>query len=275
MISWSKIGSLFAVLLIGWSAAISTDVALAAGQATRGEPTPSEIRRLLYVGNSFYYYNNSLHGHVNRMIAAAMPKEKREDYQSYSVTISGGHLKWHDVGAYLDAGIGSSSFNENNEVVTRTGPLRFDAVMMMDCSRCPYDEASRPVFHEQVKIKADAIRKRGVTPMLFMTWAYSDKPEMIEVLAREYLKAGRDNSMTVVPAGLAFQRALAGRPSLVLHVPDRRHPSLSGTYLAACTVLAAVYGIDPRNNRYTAGLAFEEAAYLQQVAWETVQAARP
>jgi len=55
-------------------------------------------------------------------------------------------------------------------------------------------------------------------------------------------------------------------------VADRRHPSLEGTYLAACTVLASVYGRNPMGNSYTAGLAPETAAYLQQIAWETVRA---
>lgn len=226
--------------------------------------------RLLYVGNSFYYYNNSLHGHVNRLLADALPKGEREALQSYSVTISGGHLKWHNIGAYLDAGIGDSSFNENNEVVVAAESKRFDSVMMMDCSRCPYDEATRTIFHREVKRQGETIRERGVTPLLFMTWAYSDKPDMIDTLAREYVRAGNDNNMRVVPAGLAFDRALRERADLRLHTADRRHPSLAGTYLAACAVLASVYRLDPRENRYTAGLPAADAAFLQQVAWATV-----
>jgi hypothetical protein len=37
-------------------------------------------------------------------------------------------------------------------------------------------------------------------------------------------------------------------------------------------VLASVYGRNPVGNSYTAGLAPETAAYLQQIAWETVRA---
>lgn len=242
---------------------------VAASFATAAVPPGSQpVRKLLYVGNSFYYYNNSLHGHVNRLLNGALPRDEREKYQSFSVTISGGHLKWHDVGAYLEAGIGSSSFNENNEIQTAEGPLRFDAVMMMDCSRCPYDEATRPVFHEYVKRHSATVRTKGAAPYLFMTWAYADRPEMIDVLAREYVRAGKDNAVPVVPAGLAFARSLQRRPDMALHVADRRHPSLEGTYLAACTVLATVYGMNPVGNRYTAGLSAETAAHLQQVAWE-------
>lgn len=128
--------------------ALSGNNAIAAdGQTVHGP------QRLLYVGNSFYYYNNSLHGHVNRLLSSALPKPERELLQSFSVTISGGHLRWHNVGAYLDAGIGDSAFNDNNEIVASSQSTKFDAVLMMDCSRCPYDETTRSIFHEQVREK--------------------------------------------------------------------------------------------------------------------------
>jgi hypothetical protein len=248
-------------------------LAMASGQSFAADsPLGSlpKVKRLLYVGNSFYYYNNSLHGHVNRLLASALPTSEREGLQSYSVTISGGHLKWHNIGAYLDAGIGDSAFNENNEVIANPDSSRFDTVLMMDCSRCPYDESTRSIFHEQVRKQGQVIRERGATPLLFMTWAYSDKPEMIDTIAREYIRAGTENKMNVVPAGLAFSRALKNRPELTLHTSDRRHPSLAGTYLAACTVLASVYRIDPRGNGYTAGLS-DDARFLQSIASETVR----
>ena len=260
-----KIGRHFVALL--FVAALLGNNARAADEQQEHAP-----KRLLYVGNSFYYYNNSLHGHVNRLLSSALPKSERSGLQSFSVTISGGHLKWHNVGAYLDAGIGDSTFNDNNEVVTRPEPVRFDAVLLMDCSRCPYDDATQPVFHEQVRKKGVEVRARGATPLLFMTWAYADKPEMIEILSREYIRAGSENDMSVVPAGLAFSRSLKNRPELVLHTSDRRHPNLAGTYLAACTILASVYRIDPRGSDYTAGLPDSDARFLQAIAWETVKA---
>lgn len=240
----------------------------AAAAETRSQPS---AKRLLYVGNSFFYYNNSLHNQVSRLLSAAISKPERDQYSAYSITISGGHLRWHDVGAYLDAGIGSSSFDENNELVGASEAYRFDTVMMMDCSGCPYDEATRSTFHQYAEKHSETVRAKGATPVFFMTWAYSDKPDMTSVLAREYVKAGHDNEALVVPAGLAFERALAGRPGLRLHVRDRRHPSPEGTYLAACTVLASLYGINPIGNRFQADLPLDVATYLQQVAWETAE----
>ena len=62
------------------------------------------------------------------------------------------------------------------------------------------------------------------------------------------------------------------RPDLSLIIEDKRHPSLMGTYLAACTVMASVYKQNPVGNKYTAGLPADVAAHLQSVAWETTQA---
>ena len=75
----------------------------------------------------------------------------------------------------------------------------------------------------------------------------------------------------MVPAGLAFAKSIARRPDLELYVADKRHPSLAGTYLAACTVYASLFGKSPVGNRYTAGLPADVAAHLQQVAWDTAQ----
>jgi hypothetical protein len=104
-----------------------------------------------------------------------------------------------------------------------------------------------------------------------MSWAYADKPEMTAQLAEAYTIAGNDNDALVIPAGLAFARAHAKQPELVLHASDKRHPSVAGTYLASCVVFAALTGKSPVGNSYHAGIDAPTAKFLQEVAWETVQ----
>ena len=87
----------------------------------------------------------------------------------------------------------------------------------------------------------------------------------------QYTIAGNDNNALVIPAGLAFARAIAKRPDLEFYQPDKRHPSLIGTYLAACTVYAAVYKKSPVGNTYNAGIDSAIATFLQNTAQETVQ----
>jgi hypothetical protein len=115
------------------------------------------------------------------------------------------------------------------------------------------------------------VRRHGAVPVLFMSWAYQDRPEMTADLAEAYTRAGNDNTMLVIPAGLAFARAVARRPDIGLYAADKRHPSRAGSYLAGMTVYATIFRKSPVGSPYTGGLDAETAAFLQSVAWDTVQ----
>ena len=107
------------------------------------------------------------------------------------------------------------------------------------------------------------MRAHGAKPIFFMSWAYADKPEMTAQLAEAYTVAGNANNALVIPAGLAFARAIAKQPELNLYVADKRHPSLAGTYLASCVTFAALTGRSPVGNSYLAGIDPPTAAFLQ------------
>ena len=223
----------------------------------------------IFIGNSFFYYNNSLHNHVTRLMTAADPGHK---LRATSVTISGSGADWHDVESYFrpDA-LGQYSFDDNNNVVFNKIDRLFDLAIMMDCSQCPIHPRLQSVFYEYSRKHSETVRRHGAQPVFFMSWAYADKPEMTAQLAEAYTKAGNDNDALVIPAGLAFARALQQKPGLVLHASDKRHPSLAGTYLAACTIYAALLKKSPEGLGYTAGLDADTAKFLQTVAWETTQ----
>src|SRR3978361_964370 len=54
----------------------------------------------IFIGNSFFYYNNSMHSHVLALERAADPARKA-DFRAISVTISGSGFDWHDVESYF------------------------------------------------------------------------------------------------------------------------------------------------------------------------------
>jgi hypothetical protein len=225
----------------------------------------------IYIGNSFFYYNNSMHAHVLAMRRAADPQNKA-DYRNTSVTISGSGFDWHDVESYFRPNaIGRYSFDDNNNVVFNKIEKLFDVAIMMDCSQCPIHPQLKPVFIEFAKKGSDAARKNGAKPAFFMSWAYADKPEMTAQLAEAYTLAGNENDAFVIPAGLAFAQSVAKRPDLNLYAADKRHPSLLGTYLASATVYASLYRESPVGNSYIAGIDADTARFLQTIAWETVQ----
>ena len=257
----ARVVVLSAALFAGTVAAQSTPKVRDIGAA------PSSI---LYIGNSFYYYNNSLHNHVGG-IASSMPAPLR--LRSASVTISGSGLDWHDVEAqFRPNAVGSYTFDANNNIVFNDPKRKlFDVTIMMDCSQCPIHPQLKKVFFEYAKKHSDAVRKHDAKPVFFMSWAYADKPEMTRQLAEAYTQAGNDNDALVIPVGLAFARSIAAKPGLNLYAADKRHPSLAGTYLAAATVYASLFNKSPLGATYTAGLDEATVTHLQNVAWEAAR----
>jgi hypothetical protein len=230
---------------------------------------PEAPRSAIYIGNSFFYFNNGITGHIAGLLRAAGDAPVR----TTMVTISGSGADWHDIASYFRPnGIGRYSFDRSNNIVFNAPSARlFDIAVMMDCSLCPVHPQLGSVFVEYARRNAETVRQHGATPVLFMSWAYKDRPEMTQGLAEAYTAAGNANNALVIPAGLAFARVRAAQPELELYAEDLRHPSLAGTYLAAATSYAAIFGRNPIGNGYTAGLPAETAAILQRAAWETVR----
>jgi hypothetical protein len=210
-------------------------------------------KRILFFGNSFIYYNNSLHGHL-RKLARAADQENAKKYFLKASTISGGRL--------MDHRFGIAGMLKN---------WQWDVVILQGHSNEPIDPKRSKEFDQAARFYADLIREAGAKPAFFMTWAYTDKPEMTEPLGDAYTRIGNETGAIVLPAGLAFARALEKRPDLVLRIGDKKHPTLMGTYLTACVFYAALYDKSPVGVAYTAGLDEADAKFLQEIAEETVK----
>jgi hypothetical protein len=170
-----------------------------------------------------------------------------------------------------EGGLGRYSFTADNEIRFNPPGRQFDLAILMDCSLCPVHSQLQPAFHDTVRRHTQTLAKAGIRTALFMSWAYQDKPEMTARLAEQYTKAGNDNDLLVIPAGLAFAKAIAKDRTIELYDADKRHPSLAGTYLGAATAYATLYRQSPVILTYTAGLKPELATLLRTVAWETVE----
>ena len=118
-----------------------------------------------------------------------------------------------------------------------------------------------------VEVKLRTSRKMGAAVQQISTL----KGAKLRTLAEAYTVAGNANNALVIPAGLAFARSIAIKPDINLYAPDKRHPSVEGTYLSAATTYAALFNKSPVGLKFSAGLKPEVAAHLQQVAWDTVQ----
>jgi hypothetical protein len=243
--------------------------AVAQTRPTVTQPAGGPPSSAIYIGNSFFYFNNGINAHVSGLLAGLQPAKT---LRSVMVTISGSGFDWHDVDSYFRPNaIGRYSFNPDNTIKFEKPERLFDVAVMMDCSQCPINPDLKDIFADYAKRDADIARKHGAEPVFFMSWAYQDKPEMTAQLAEAYTKAGNDNRALVVPAGLAFARSVAARPDIGLYIADKRHPTLAGSYLAAATMYASLFKASPIESSYTAGLDPDTARFLRTTAWETVQ----
>jgi hypothetical protein len=259
-----------AFVIAAWSFAAGADMApTVAPKRTVVDGAP--VKSVLWVGTSFFYFNNGFESFMRGLAGAAGDGLAAVNTIA---TIGAAGIDAHDVDAYLrpDSRIGAYTFLPNNDVRFEPPGRRYDTVVLLDCSQCPIHPQLKAIFHDYAKRDSDIARKYGVRPVFFMSWAYKDKPEMTAQLADAYATAANANDALVIPAGLAFARSLAARPDLEIYQPDKRHPSRAGTYLAACTAYAALTGHSPVGNKFDAGLGAEVAGFLQQVAWDTVRA---
>lgn len=239
-------------------------VQAAHSDALKIKPTANaQSVRVLFVGNSYYYYNNSLHNHVSNLVKAADPAlGARLNFKSS--TIGGAALNHHNLSHLLAPGqIGV--------------PKPFQWVVMQGGSSEPLSPKRREVFRQTAAANAELIRANGGQVALYMTHAYvaphrQVKPQNIVATESMYVEVGNDIDALVIPVGLAFEEAYRRLPALRFHHGDGTHPSLLGTYLAACTTYATLYGRSPVGNAYRAEGLIDEAiaTQLQQIAQDVV-----
>src|SRR5258708_25364052 len=113
-----RILGLFVVTLAAMGAIVAAQTtALAQTRPAVTTLGPDFPKTGIFIGNSFFYYNNGLPGHLSLMEKAADP-EHGQDYRNTMVTIGGSGFDWHDVESYFRPNaIGNYSFDENNNVV--------------------------------------------------------------------------------------------------------------------------------------------------------------
>jgi hypothetical protein len=228
-------------------------------------PQVDTPRRVLFVGNSYLYYGDSLHNHVQRMAVAGNPALAKA-LQFKSATIGGANLAHHNIDYLTEPG--------------RIGVEQpFELVILQDGSSSPLSEKRRALSMEKIREFTEVIRQRGGQVALYMNHVYvpphkQAKPENMRLTEAHYLAAGNAVKALIIPVGLAFEEAYRRRPDMKLHKAfDGTHPELTGTFLAACVVYASIYGKSAVENTYDyfGKISPDDAVFLRQVADDTVK----
>ncbi|MDR0941532.1 MAG: hypothetical protein LBM68_04825, partial [Bacteroidales bacterium] len=110
-------------------------------------------------------------------------------------------------------------------------------------------QASLPYIEQLI----DSIRHYNPTaiPMFYMTWGYKNGTKQITpfdnfddmntIIQQRYENLAQHYGCWVAPVGVAWAEVVHTHPEINLYTSDNYHPSLAGSYLAACTMYSMLF----------------------------------
>ena len=215
--------SFVATLLVAFAC-----TALLAGQGGRGQ----QPLRLLFIGNSYTYFNN-----LPEMFAK-LAEAGQHAVETAMVAPGGWRLRDH-----WERGLATKVLHEGQwdyVVLQEQSTLGVNAVIDGQ-PRVTSDEVFQPYADKW----AAEVRKAGARPVFYLTWARKATPDDQSVLNAAYMRAARASHGTVAPVGIAWSEVRQRHRSIELFYADGSHPSTAGTYLAACTFYATIFDASP------------------------------
>jgi hypothetical protein len=217
--------------------------------------------RVLFVGNSFTYYNE--------MPAMVHELAEGDPGARPLYTVEYTAPNWRLRRAASDGGLEDL-----------LDDVRWDVVVLQEQSQLLSlsEEWRQREVAPFVRILDRDARVGGARTMLFLTWGYKDGDDrnwpgdtyegMQARLIQGYEEVAAEIGADVAPVGEAWAEALRRRPGFDLWSHDGRHPGERGSYLAACVFYAELTGGSPEESSYIASLDPADAHFLQEVAAE-------
>lgn len=230
-------------------------------------PGASGQANVLFVGNSYIYTNN-----MPQMIADVASSA------GYSMTWSsntpgGCTLMQHCT-------------NQSMTLIRQGG---WDFVVLQEQSQYP----SFPQWQVEAEVFPFAARlvdsvyaaSPCAEPVFYMTWGRkngdADNAGEFPVLATyegmdsmlymRYMQMAEDNDASVCPVGRVWRYLRTNHPGIELYQSDGSHPSVAGTYAAACSFAVMFFGIDPRTViYYPASIGQQVADTIRQAVYTVV-----
>lgn len=93
---------------------------------------------------------------------------------------------------------------------------------------------------------------------------------MDSLLQLRYTKMAENNGGVLSPVAMVWHQIRNMAPTIELYNADESHPSLSGTFAAACTFYSVLFEKSPLQSNYTAGLNAGEVNLMKTLAESTV-----
>jgi len=204
--------------------------------------------KILFIGNSFTGRNN-----VPALIAQ-LAVARGKEVQHRLISAGGASLRMH------------WNKGDAQKAIEQTS---YDYVVLQEQSTLPVKNAVR--MHENIRLFDPVIKASGAKTVLYLTWARQNVPEAQQAITDAYVTIGEELGAVVIPAGVAWQKFIDEHSQPVLHDSDKSHPTLAGSYLAACVFFAVLFNEDPVGIvSDLKGLTQADAELLQKTAWAAV-----
>jgi hypothetical protein len=226
--------------------------------ATYGQ---SKTKKVLFLGNSYTYVND-----LPKMIANIA--NSTGDSLIYDSNTPGGHS------------IGNHSLNTTSLSKIMLG--KWDNVILQGQS---YELAtSTPEFSPfPYARKLDSIihlYNDCAETMFYMTWGRKNGDpsscptipflctyeKMDSIIHLNYMRMADSNDAVVSPVGAVWRHIRKNYPLIDLYQSDESHPSLAGTYAAACCFYTALYRKDPTLAPFNPGLSTSDVVAIRKAA---------
>ena len=220
-------------------------------------------KQALFIGNS-YTYMNGLPELINQI---AISKGNSLIYESH--TPGGSTLMQHA---------------SNSNVQSLLNATAWDYVILQEQSQNPSfppSQVASQVYPYAESLCEDIREANPCTePVFFMTWGRENGDSqnctsyppictyegMQDRLTESYTEMAQNNESLLAPIGIAWKNIREHHPEINLYSSDGSHPSIQGSYLAACVFYAVLFDDSATNNYTPANLNINEALLIQTFA---------
>jgi hypothetical protein len=225
-------------------------------------------KEVLFIGNSYTYYNN-------------LPDLVNE------IALSFGDTLMHESSTP-----GGSNFNAhstNAQTLNKINQKQWDYVVLQaqsqELSFSPFQVASDSYPYAEILVDSIFANSSCTEPLFFMTWGrkYGDQSNcqfyppvctylgMQQRLRENYLDMSFLHNASCSPVGMAWKKFIEIDSTLNLYSSDNSHPSIYGSYLAACTFYSSIFKKSAVGSTYWPNAIDSASAYiLQQIGSSTV-----
>jgi len=222
----------------------------------------ADTTRVLFVGNSYTYYNN-------------LPLM----FKSFSE--AGGKTVAVDFSA--PGGYSLEMHLSNSETLAKINSGLWDYVILQEQSQMPTIDFYRYNSTYPSARKLDSmINAVGGETVFYMTWGrryggeqcinsycspvFTDFFHMQDSLSAAYNQISNELGALTASVGNAWRYSVLADSNIVLWDSDNSHPSLAGSYLAAAVFYRRIFNQSPLGIAYTGGLSPQVVTFLQGIA---------